>query len=93
MKPEKKFSTGAISATIWKNEGKSRTGENVEYKTVNIQRSYQDKDGKWQTTSSMRVNDLPKAILVLNKAYEYLVLRDADQTPIDQEDIEIEELR
>ena len=29
----------------------------------------------WKSTASLRVNDLPKAALVLNKAYEYLVLR------------------
>jgi len=92
-KPEKKFSTGAISATVWKNQGTSKTGEAVEYRTISIQRSYQDKDGKWQTTSSMRVNDLPKASLVLDKAYEYIVLRDPNSMdPIDSEDVEIEEM-
>jgi len=74
--PEKKFSTGAISATIWKNNGTSkRTGEPVEFRTVTLQRRYTDKDGKWQTSSNLRVNDLPKAALVLNKAYEYVVLK------------------
>jgi len=77
--PEKRFSTGAISATVWKNNGISkRNGEDIEYSTVSLQRSYKDKDGKWQTTSSLRVNDLPKATLVLHKAYEYLVLREQD---------------
>jgi len=74
--PEKKFSTGAISATVWKNQGKSnKTGEPVEYRTVTLQRRYTDKEGKWQTANSMRTSDLPKASLVLNKAYEYLVLK------------------
>ena len=74
--PEKKFSTGAISATVWKNNGTSKkTGESVEYRTITLQRRYTDKDGKWQTSNSMRVNDLPKASLVLQKAYEYLVLK------------------
>jgi hypothetical protein len=74
--PEKKFSTGVISATIWKNNGTSkRTGEPVEFRTITLQRRYTDKDGKWQTSSNLRVNDLPKAALVLNKAYEYVVLK------------------
>ena len=73
--PEKKFSTGAINATVWHNEGKSKTGESTEYQTITLQRSYQDKEGKWQTTSSLRLNDLPKAVLVLQKAYEYVVLK------------------
>ena len=74
--PEKKFSTGAISAAIWKNHGTSKKdGSNVEFKTITLQRRYTDKEGKWQTTSSLRLNDLPKANLVLQKAYEYLVLK------------------
>ena len=75
--PEKKFSTGAISATVWKNNGKSKEGQDVEFRTVSLQRRYKDKNDQWQTSSSLRLNDLPKASLVLNKAYEYLVLRDA----------------
>jgi hypothetical protein len=86
--PEKKFSTGVISATIWKNNGVSkRNGELVEYRTVNLQRRYQDNTGVWQTTNSLRTNDLPKAALVLNKAYEYLVLRDEQNRNITEEEI------
>ena len=43
---------------------------------MNLQRRYADKDGVWKSTDSLRVNDLPKAVLVLQKAYEYLVLRE-----------------
>jgi len=76
--PEKKFSTGAIQAAVWKNDGKSfKTGEPVEFNTVSLQRSYKDKQGNWKSTSSMRLNDLPRAALVLQKAYEYLVLKDS----------------
>ena len=74
--PEKKFSTGAISATVWRNNGTSKkTGDSVEFKSVTLQRRYTDKEGKWQTSSNLRINDLPKASLVLQKAYEYLVLK------------------
>jgi hypothetical protein len=75
--PEKKISTGAISATVWQNET-VRNGQPGIYRTVTLQRSYKDKNDRWQTTSSFRLNDLPKAALVLNKAYEYLVLRESD---------------
>ncbi|MBD3163652.1 hypothetical protein GF323_00460 [Candidatus Woesearchaeota archaeon] len=73
--PEKKFSTGAICATIWKNIGKSKNGQEVEFRTIQLDRRYKDKEDNWQSTNSLRVNDLPKAALVLSKAYEYLVLR------------------
>jgi hypothetical protein len=78
--PEKRFSTGAISATIWKNSGKSKAGQDVEYRTITLQRRYKDRNDQWQSTNSLRVNDLPKAALVLNKAYEHLVLRDTNNT-------------
>ncbi len=77
--PEKKFRAGAISATVWLNEGKNDKGETVSYRTVSFERNYLDKDGNWQTTNSLRVNDLPKAVLVLQKAYEYLALAGVDE--------------
>ena len=85
--PEKRFSTGAINVSIWKNNGTSKqTGEVVEYNTVKLDRRYKDKEGNWQSTSSLRLNDLPKAALVLSKAYEHLVLRqDASSGAFEQE--------
>ena len=74
--PEKKFSTGGLTATVWENQGKSKTGEEVSFRTVSFQRRYVDKNGEWQSTSTLRVNDLPKASLVLQKAYEYLVMKE-----------------
>ncbi len=74
--PEKKYSAGAISATIWRNEGKSKDGEASEYFSVGFDRKYKDKEGNWKTTSSLRVADLPKAVAVLNLAYQYLVVKD-----------------
>ncbi len=80
--PEKKFSTGVISATVWKNNGTSKKdGSQVEFKTITLQRRYKDKEGNWKSTNSLRLNDLPKASLVLNKAYEYLTLRDDQNSP------------
>ena len=87
--PEKRFSTGVVTATVWQNAGKGRTGEIVSYRTVSLQRRYKDKNGVWQSASSFRVNDLPKAALVLEKAYEYLVLR--EQEAATASDYEVDE--
>ena len=73
--PHKKFIAGAVSATIWQNAGK-KDGREYEYSSLSLERTYKDKDGKWQNTGSLRVTDLPKEVVVLSKAYEYLVLRD-----------------
>lgn len=72
--PEKKFRAGPISATIWNNSGTNQKGEATEYKTVSFERNYKDKQGEWKTTSSLRSGDIPRAILVLNKAYEHVSL-------------------
>lgn len=72
--PEKKFSTGAISATIWKNLHQSKDGKTFDVCSVTLQRRYTDKSGNWQTSNTLRVADLPKAALVLEEAYKYLIL-------------------
>jgi len=82
--PEKKFSTGSVSATIWQNTGKRKTGEEVSFRTVSFQRRYRDKEGNWKTTNTLRTNDLPKASLVLQKAYEYLVLKEMQDNSIEE---------
>ena len=76
--PEKKFRAGAISATVWKNHTE-KDGNVVEYRTVSFDRNYQDKNGEWNSTNSLRVSDLPRATLVLQKAYEYIALKDGSE--------------
>ena len=76
--PEKKFRAGAISATVWKNSGQSKQGENVEFRTISLERAYKNQAGEWQHTTSLRLNDVPRACVALQKAYEYLVFREQD---------------
>ena len=90
--PEKKFSTGAICATIWKNNGTNKkNGESVEYRTIKLDRRYKDKEGNWQSTDSLRLNDLPKAALVLQKSYEFLVLKGQGPSSVSSDMDQIEE--
>lgn len=81
--PEKKFRAGPVSATIWNNVGQSRTGELTAYKTVSLERVYKDKNGAWQNTNSLRVADLPRAVVALSKAYEHLILRETGEQGTD----------
>jgi len=73
--PDKKFRAGAISATVWKNHSE-KNGAVVEYRTVSLDRNYQNNKGEWNSTNTFRSSDLPKAMLVLQKAYEYIVMKD-----------------
>jgi len=77
--PIKSFRSGAIQVAIWENEATSQDGQPRSFNTVSFERRYKDKDGNWKSTSSLRLNDLPKATLILQKAYEYLVLTGSDE--------------
>ena len=92
--PEKKFRAGAISATVWQNNGQSnKTGQPVTYRTISLERGYKDKNGEWKSTNSFRINDLPRAALLLNEAYRYIVLKDMQNgSAMPEAEIEEEEV-
>ncbi|MFH1586538.1 MAG: hypothetical protein ABID38_01625 [Candidatus Diapherotrites archaeon] len=71
--PVKKFSAGGIQVAIWENEGK----EGRSFHSVSFDRRYKDKD-EWKSTNSLKTNDIPKAIIALQKSYEYLVLKEPE---------------
>lgn len=71
--PEKRFKFGAVTASVFANEVSGQNGKAV-LKSVSLQRSYKDRSGNFQNTASFKANDIPKAILALEKAYEYLVV-------------------
>jgi len=52
----------------------SKGGAKAKIKKVSFQKRYKAADGEWKSTTSLDANDIPKAVLVLNKAYEYLLM-------------------
>ncbi len=81
--PEKKFRAGTISATVWKNPVKRKDGSDGAFRTISIERSYKDKNNAWQTTNSFRINDLPRAELVLRQAFEFAVISGSEASEED----------
>ena len=73
-KPEKVFQHGALKAAIFANEHE-KDGQSFTVRRVSLQKLYRDKEGALKTTNSLEVNDLPKAILVLQKSFDYLTVR------------------
>ncbi|MBN1940797.1 MAG: hypothetical protein JW772_01290 [Candidatus Diapherotrites archaeon] len=71
MSPIKKFKAGGIQVAVWENQGK----EGNVFNSVSLDKRYKDGE-EWKSSSSFKLNDLPKAILALQKAYEYLALKD-----------------
>ena len=70
--PEIRFKVGACTAAVFANQVNAADGV-VQMKSVSLQRTYRDRDGKFQNTSSFGANDIPKAILALTKAYDYVM--------------------
>jgi hypothetical protein len=72
VKPEKTFKLGAVRASIFRNTI-VKNGQSIPLPKVVIEVRYKDKTGQWKGTNSLSLNDLPKTILALQKAYEYLM--------------------
>ena len=79
-KPEVSFKVGAVRAAIFRNTIQ-RGAQTVSIGKVVLEVRYKDKDGQWKSTHSMSANELPKAILALQKAYEYLMIKKTDDAP------------
>jgi hypothetical protein len=71
-KPETVFKVGAVRASIFRNTIE-KNGQSISLPKIVIEVRYKDKAGRWQGTHSLSLNDLPKTILALQKAYEYLM--------------------
>lgn len=70
--PVYKNQSGAIEMAVWANtrevDGQQRT-----FHSVTLQRSYLDKDEKWQKTPQLRQRDLGDAIALLQTAQQFLM--------------------
>jgi len=75
VKPETVFKIGAIRASVFKNVIE-KAGQSIELPKVVIEVRFRDKKtGEWKGTNSLSINDIPKAILALQQAYEYLMIK------------------
>jgi hypothetical protein len=78
--PEKVFKIGVVRASVFRNII-VKAGQSISLPKVVIEVRYKDKAGNWQGTNSLSINDLPKAILALQKAFEYLMEHKASEAP------------
>ncbi len=79
-RPFKEWKAGNLQAALWKNKKAMDDGSEIEFKTVSLTRSYR-KTGEdiWRHDAiNLRRNDLQKAILVLQKAQEELLIYSKD---------------
>jgi len=87
-KPEKEFKVGAVRAAIWANPRTASDGRSFSSHKVMLERVYKDAGG-FKSTSSLDVNDIPKAILALKKAYEYLLCAEQERENPPQDEVPI----
>ncbi|OVE73945.1 hypothetical protein BVX94_02245 [bacterium B17] len=86
-RPTEKFRAGAVSAALWKNSMTLKNGNQIDTLSVSLDRRYTDSSGNWKSSASLRLNDIPKAILVLQKAYEFMLSKDAEQPATSEENV------
>ena len=74
VKPEKVFRAGNCSASIFVNKIE-KEGKEIEMPKVVFDIGYKDDKGQWQSTNSLALNEVPRVILVLSKAYEWQAMK------------------
>ncbi len=71
MKPVKSVKIGGIEVAVWENSSK----DGNKFFTTTLERNYKVGE-EWKKTNSLRDNDLPKAILALQEAYQFVAIKE-----------------
>jgi CDGSH-type Zn-finger protein len=76
-RPVKELRVRNIRLSIWEHEG-TRDGQAVRLHSITLNKRYRDSaTGKWTDSGSFFPDDLPRLRLLLDKAYEHILLRDS----------------
>ena len=89
-KPIEVIRVGAVNVSIFENTV-MKDGKILTIPKVVFQVRYKDKQGQWKSTSSLSVNDIPKAINALQRAYQILTEKGQKNANIPGEEIVIQE--
>ena len=77
-KPIKNFRSGNIQASIWRNDV-DKDGQTVVRHSVRIQKQFRNDDGDYQETNYYFRDDIPRLILVAQKAFEFISLSESKE--------------
>ena len=69
--PEIVFKHGSCQAAVFTKE-MTRDGRAFQVRSVSFQKRFRDKNGDWQTSSYLNIDEIPKAVLCLQKAYDFM---------------------
>ena len=71
--PEKTFRAGSVSVSIFENTVKTKDKSKIVIPSAVFQKRYKDEKGEWRSTNRLNVNDIPRAVLCLQNAYEHIL--------------------
>lgn len=75
--PEKVIMVGPCRVSVFRNVC-LKDGKQIEIPKVVLEVRYKDKHGHWRGTPAISLRELPKAILALQQAFEYLTSHTPD---------------
>ena len=75
QKPIKEFRIGQIQVAVWRNESQEN-GQTIVKHSVRIQKRFRDEDSEYKDTNNYFPDELPKLSLAVNRAYEFIALKE-----------------
>lgn len=78
VKPVKAFRLRGLSASVFENHT-TVNDRTITFLKVSLQRTYKDGD-EWKTTTSLSRDDLPVALLLLQRAWEFILDTEASRS-------------
>ena len=79
-RPVKEFKAGSLRAAVWVTQTQ-KNGRTVRRFSVSFNKRFRTPEGTWQSTSVLFPNDIPKARLVLGKAFEFCLTAEQTAAP------------
>jgi len=82
--PIEKFRAGQVTCALFANE---ITVEGKQHRILKaaIGRRYKDRNGNWKTSQSFSRNEIPLAVYVLQKAFEYMIEKKPESEEVEQQ--------
>jgi hypothetical protein len=74
-RPEKIIMVGPCRVSVFRNKTRLKDGKEVDIPKVVLEVRYKDKQGRWKGTHSLSLHEIPKAIVALETAFEWLTTK------------------
>jgi len=75
-KPFHEFRAGNVRAAVWRTEVQQE-GQTVIRYSIKTEKRYRDQDGEWRSSDYYFPDEIPRMLLVSQKAGEYVVLKES----------------